>query len=111
MQCRRMETEAYSVQVVRFKAGQLVGKAGLTKSDREDLEQELTLDLMRRAQKYDPKRAGRKTFAARIVERRAATILRGRLSPTRDVRREGPSLNETIAGEDGCQVERITLID
>jgi len=109
MQCRGMD--AYAAGAVRFKAGQLVGKAGFTQSDREDLQQELALDLLRRSRKYDPKRARRSTFTACLVEHRAATILAERMAPTRDIRREGPSLNEMITDGEGNEVERIATID
>jgi len=57
----------YAVQLIKYKARQLVGRVGFTESDREDLEQEMVLDLLRRLPKFDPKRAGRNTFIARIV--------------------------------------------
>ena len=109
MQCRGMD--AYAAEAVRFKAGQLVGKAGFTESDREDLQQELALDLVRRSRKYDPNKAKRSTFTACVVEHRAASILAERMGRTRDVRREGPSLNEMITDAEGNQVERIATID
>ena len=61
--------DPYAVEIIRFKARQLVGQAGFTVADREDLEQELILDLLRRMPKYDSKRAKRNTFIARMVER------------------------------------------
>jgi len=40
--------DAWCIRLIRFKASQLVGKAGLTKSDREDLEHELAADVLAR---------------------------------------------------------------
>ena len=109
MQCRSID--AYAAGAIRFKAGQLVGKAGFTESDREDLKQELALDLLRRSRKYDPKRAKRSTFTSCVVKHRVASILAERMAPTRDIRKEGPSLNEMITDGEGNQVERIMTID
>ena len=50
--------DEYAVRIIKHKARQLVGRAGFTESDREDLEQEMMLDLLRRLPKFDPKRAG-----------------------------------------------------
>jgi len=105
------EMDAYAAGVIRFKARQLVGKAGFTKSDREDLEQELALDFLRRSRNFNPDRAKRSTFTTCVVEHHVATILEGRHAPTRDVRREGPSLDAMIADDGGNQVERITIMD
>jgi hypothetical protein len=41
----------------KFKARQLVGRVGLTESDREDLEQEMILTCSQRLPKYNPDRA------------------------------------------------------
>ena len=109
MQCRGMD--AYAAEAIRFKARQLVGKAGFTKSDREDLEQELALDFLRRSRNFNPDRSKRSTFTTCVVDHHVATILEGRRAPTRDVRREGPSLDAMIADNEGNQVERITTID
>ena len=56
--------DPYAVQLIKYKARQLVGQAGFTASDRDDLEQELILDLLRRLPKYNPERARRNTFIA-----------------------------------------------
>jgi len=45
--------EDYAVQLIRHKAWQLVGRAGFTKDDREDIEQDLKLDLLRRLSKFN----------------------------------------------------------
>ena len=37
----------YAVRLIKHKARQLIGSAGFTESDRDDLEQDLMLDLLR----------------------------------------------------------------
>ena len=38
--------DEYAVRIIKYKARQLVGRVGFTESDREDLEQEMILDLI-----------------------------------------------------------------
>ena len=97
--------------LIRFKARQLVGKAGFTASDREDIEQELILDLLRRLPKYDPKRAQRNTFIARVVEHRVATLIAAQKAGIRDYWRCRCSLNDRFEDEDGRSVERAETFD
>ncbi len=51
--------DPYAIRLIKYKARTLVGKAGFTASDREDLEQELILDLLHRLPRYDRNRAQR----------------------------------------------------
>ena len=103
--------DPYAAGLIRFKARQLVGQAGFTASDREDIEQELILDLLRRLPKYDPKRAQRNTFIARVVEHRVATLIEAQKAGIRDYRRCRCSLNECFEDEDGRSVERVDTFD
>jgi RNA polymerase sigma-70 factor (ECF subfamily) len=64
--------------LVRWKARSLVGRAGLTRSDREDVEQELKLRLLGPLKRFDRAKGGRMTFARTLVDRFAANIIRDR---------------------------------
>ncbi|MFB3893292.1 MAG: sigma-70 family RNA polymerase sigma factor [Phycisphaerae bacterium] len=99
--------DAWCIRLIRFKASQMVGKAGLTKSDRRDLEQQLATDVLARLPKFDPAKAGFHTFVDRVVNHAVATILAHRGAAVRDYRRTGPSLNEEVALADGSRVQRI----
>jgi len=101
----------YAVQLIKYKARQLVGRVGFTESDREDLEQEMILDLLRRLPKFDPKRAGRNTFIARIVEHKVATIIEAQKAGMRDYRLCSCSLNDRLEDEEGRSIERMETID
>ena len=103
--------DPYAAGLIRFKARQLVGKAGFTASDREDIEQELTLDLLRRLPKYNPKRAQLNTFIARVVEHRLASLIEAQKAGIRDYRRCRCSLNERFEDADGRSVERLETFD
>ena len=103
--------DEYAVQIIKFKAKQLVGRVGLTDSDREDLEQEMILDLLQRLPKYNPDRAQRNTFIARVVEHKIATIIEARKAGLRDYRLCNCSLNEHLEDEECGSVERMETID
>ena len=103
--------DPYAAGLIRFKARQLVGQAGFTASDREDIEQELRLDLLRRRPKYNPKRAQLNTFIARVVEHRLASLIEAQKAGIRDYRRCRCSLNECFEDADGRSVERVDTFD
>ena len=92
--------DPYAVEIIRFKARQLVGQAGFTVADRDDLEQELILDLLGRLPKYDPKRGKLTTFIARIVEHKIANLIARQRASKRDYRRSTCSLNDSLDQED-----------
>ena len=103
--------DPYAVRLIKYKARRLIGQAGFTASDRDDLEQELILDLLRRLPKYDPRRARRNTFIARVVEHRIATLIEARKAGIRDYRRCQCSLNDRFEDENGRSVERAETLD
>jgi RNA polymerase sigma-70 factor (ECF subfamily) len=91
----------YTMTLIHHKARQLVGKAGYTQNDVEDIEQDLIQDLLERMPKFDPARATLNTFADRVIGSRVCNLLRHRQTEMRDCRREAFSLNEEIETEDG----------
>lgn len=103
--------DEYTVRLITFKAKQLTAHPGFSDADREDLEQELLLDLLRRQPKYDPDRSQNNTFVARVVEHRAATLIEERKAGLRDYRLQAFSLNDLIEDEDGVRCERSETFD
>jgi RNA polymerase sigma-70 factor (ECF subfamily) len=101
----------YAVRIIRYKARQLVGRAGFTESDRQDLEQEMVFDLLRRLPKFKPERAQRNTFIARVVEHKVATIIEAQKAGMRDYRLCPCSLNDRFENDEGGSVERIDTIN
>jgi RNA polymerase sigma-70 factor, ECF subfamily len=86
--------------IIRRKIKQIIGRAGFTKQDREDLEQELILRLLQRWPSFNPNVAHRNVFTTTVIERFVATILRDKQAEKRDHRRVS-SLNVTVnIGED-----------
>lgn len=96
----------YAANLIRHKARQLVGKAGFTESDREDLEQEMQLDLVKRLPKFDPDKASEKTFVTRLIERKISRLIRHRTCEMRDHRRESSSLNGQVDDPECGTIER-----
>ncbi|HEX3999766.1 MAG TPA: sigma factor [Pirellulales bacterium] len=74
----------YARTVIRVKARQLVRRPGFSRSDREDIEQELAAHLILQAEKFDAGRASLSTFIARVIDSAVAMLLRerGRLKRT-----------------------------
>ena len=105
------QLDDYAIQLIKHKARQLVGRAGYTEDDRPDIEGDLTLDLLRRLPKFDPSRASRNTFIARVVEHGVARLIERQEAPMRDVRRCAASLNDRIEDDEGKSVERGELIN
>ena len=106
--------DEYAVRIIKYKARQLVGRVGFTESDREDLEQEMMLDLLQRLPKYNPDRAQRNTFIARVVEHKIATIIEARKAGLRDYRLCRCSLDDRFEYgeyEDSFCIERMEIID
>lgn len=105
--------DEYAVRIIKFKARQLVGRVGFTAYDRADLEQEMMLDLLQRLSKYDPERAQRNTFIARVVDHKVATIIEARKAGVRDYRL-CCSLDDCFEHseyEDNFCIERMEIID
>ena len=103
--------DGYAVGLIKYKARQLIRQVGFTTSDRDDLEQELILDLLRRRPKYNPKRAQFNTFIARVVEHRVASLIEAQKAGIRDYRRCPFSLNDRFEDAEGRSVERMETID
>ncbi len=107
---QKQRVSDYAAELIRCKARQLVGKAGLTRDDVEDLEQEMTLDLLLRLPKFDPNKAAHTTFVARVIERKISKLIRDRKREKRDHRRASGSLNEPIVDGESGTTERVHTI-
>jgi RNA polymerase sigma-70 factor (ECF subfamily) len=102
--------DRYAVRLIKFKAIQLVGHAGFTDSDREDIEQEMVIDLLSRLPKFDPDKAKRNTFITRVVEHKVANLIEAQAKAHGDYRQYGCSLNEQVELDDGESAERTEIV-
>jgi len=102
----------YAETLIHHKARQLVGTAGFTRDDIEDLEQEMRLDLLERLPKFDPNKATYNTFVSRLVERKISNLIRHRTQEMRDFRCEEGSIHDPIPSSRGgdTEVERIETV-
>ena len=103
--------DPYAAKLIRYKARQLVRRSEFSQSDQEDIEQEIVLDLLYRLPRYDPRRAQRNTFIARIIEHKVAALIDYRRAAKRDFLREGASLNRDIADGEGRTTDAIQTVD
>jgi RNA polymerase sigma-70 factor (ECF subfamily) len=93
------EIEQYAIRYARQKAKELVGHFGFTKSDRDDIEQELLLDLLERSANFDPQRAEPRAFITLVVQRKISTLIRRRLAEKRRFDQVASSLDDEAAEE------------
>jgi RNA polymerase sigma-70 factor (ECF subfamily) len=98
-------TRGFTARYIRRKAAQLVGKTRLTGSHRDDVEQDLTIRLLRRLPKFDPRRRPWPVFVKVVIDKHVATLLETRRTKKREHIQNIVSLSELVAGEDGEQEE------
>lgn len=107
---KRYELSDYARTCIHHKARQLVGKAGHTEDDIEDIEHDLTLDLLERLPKFDPAKAALNTFVARCVDHKVSQLLRHRQMEMRDYQRKACSLNDEVKVDEEELAERHTTL-
>ncbi len=88
----------YARTVIRLKARQLSRRADFSRSDEDDITQDLTLHLLSQAEHFDPSRASLPTFVSHVVNSCVAMILRERWRQKRvpDHRAEIQSLETMV---------------
>jgi RNA polymerase sigma-70 factor (ECF subfamily) len=76
--------DRFAQGIIRRKVRQLVGRAGFTKQDRQDLYQELVLRLLQSLELFDPDQSHPNVFITTVIERAVAMILRERRAKKRN---------------------------
>jgi len=100
-----LEITEFAQRLIHRKAKQLCRTAGFTAADQEDLEQELTLWLLQRLDKFSPELGHENVFFTTVIERACSTILRQQTAEKRDPARLACSLNALLDDGDGGKVE------
>jgi RNA polymerase sigma-70 factor (ECF subfamily) len=108
---QRFEIDETLIRLVRYRAGRLARQARLRAEDRRDIEQDLWVDLLARWRQFDSAKAGGRTFATRVVEHQAATLLRKSRTTVESERRRRRSLEETVRDGDGRPVPLAEVLD
>jgi RNA polymerase sigma-70 factor, ECF subfamily len=98
-------------QLIRRKSRQLTNQLGFSRSDRADIEQELNLELVRKAKRFDPARAQAVTFAKQIIESKAASLIRAVRAKKRGCHCVTASLNTLVADGEGRVLQLADMID
>jgi RNA polymerase sigma-70 factor (ECF subfamily) len=106
---RDFEPHGFAARLIRIKADQLIGRYGFTESDRDDIEQELRLRLLRRLASYDPTRGTREGFIACRIGNEVADVVKRRTAQVRDWRRTR-SLSTPACDDDG-PVDAASLLE
>ena len=93
----------YARTLIRVKARQLVRRPEFTACEVEDLEQELTLHILTKVDRFDPARGSLNTYFARIVNTAIAMLIRerGRIKRNGGAGVEIESLEKMVDQPDG----------
>lgn len=98
-------TQGFAARLIAQKTRQLVRRPEFSKSDRNDLRQELTIRLLERYEKFDPEVAHWNVFVTTVVERHVATILERQSASKRLDGHEIVSLGILVTNDDGALIE------
>ena len=98
-------TQGFAALLIAQKARQLVRRPEFSKSDRDDLRQELIAHLLERYEKFDPEVAHWNVFVTTVVERHVATILERQSTSKRLDGHDMVSLGILVSDDDGALVE------
>jgi hypothetical protein len=101
----------YSINLIRYKTRRLIGQAGYTRSDQEDIEQDLSIHLRQQLPKHDPRKGTLKTFVNTVLDNKIRTMVSARLTSQFDFRQHDCSLDEMIEADTGDTVSRAEAID
>lgn len=99
--------QEYVDEIIRHKARQLARKPGFSPSDQEDIEQELLIAILERWPAFDSSRASARTFVARIIESRAASLIRASRAAKRGVGQCNPPNAEAVNGACNFDEEKV----
>ena len=91
--------DTYAVTKIRYQARQLARSRAFRQTDIEDLEQDLMLDLFRRLPAFDPSRASKNTFIARVAENYAASLIKAAMAEKRGRHIEHENLQAMVSDE------------
>ena len=80
-------SDCYATWYIEKKAKELAGKYGFAEDEVEDLQQELSLHLLRQWSQYDPSKSKPTTFIADLIDIRISEMIRDQRAQKRDAQR------------------------
>lgn len=95
--------DAATAGLIRRKARELARQCGLTPHDRDDVEQDITLEVLRRLPRFDEARGARRSFLRLLVEHAAADLLHRAARPR-------PRAGETVEPAVGDRATRLAAL-
>lgn len=98
-----------ALRLIRERVKRLIGRHGFTASDRDDLEQDMTLHLLECLRRQQQSIEAPEGFFRKVIADHAVTLIRRRKAEKRDHRRLS-SLHDKVLDEDGEYVERARII-
>ncbi|MFI4912924.1 MAG: sigma factor [Sedimentisphaeraceae bacterium JB056] len=100
-----IEIDDYIRKIVSTKASLLLGRCGIGINDLEDIEQELYLELLKKAESYDPEKGKTSTFVQCILQKKISDILSRRKTEQkcRSFTETGRIFNDFIDKNDDCR--------
>ena len=102
-------TKGFAAKFIRHKANQLSRRPEFSRSDVDDIAQDLTMRLLQSISQFDPQLARFDGFVTTLIERFVANIIREASAQKRD--RSSTESLHTIVGEDECgPVELVATI-
>ena len=94
-------SQGFAGQYIRRTVCRLIGKAGISSSDKPDLEQELALALCERLDRFDLERGSWNAFVVTVVRRQAIKLLEARHRRKRIAGFRANLLSTSVTGPDG----------
>ncbi|MFV0444093.1 MAG: RNA polymerase sigma factor [Planctomycetaceae bacterium] len=98
-------TAGFAHRYIRFKSRQIIGRHGISRADRADLDHDMKLRLLRRFRQFDPQKSDWEAFVVTVVERHVATILQAQQRQKRLGAGTEVSLSEETFDEEGFACE------
>jgi len=93
--------DGYATAVIQYRVARMVDMNLIPASERDDVEQDLSLRLLKRLPGYDPQRSRLKTFISRVVRYEGQEILRLRYGNKHVQHRKARSLDTPVGGQPG----------
>lgn len=104
--------DGYIHQLIKYKARTLCRMSAFSKSEFDNIVQDLWLHLLEQEAKFDPSRACFETYANRVITNKVRSIIRHRIAAKRNPNREEASLNEAAEpGKPGSPMLWNTIAD
>jgi len=95
--------DAFTKNLIRKKAEALIEGTTFSRSDRDDIEQEFWMQLLRRKRSFDPAKGHWRAFVTTVVKSHAVDLAKERTAKKRDYRRTC-SMGTVVAKEDEREI-------